>query len=325
MQSSPSRRAILALLVVTVIWGWTFSWMKAAMDAAEIVLGEGTLVLVVGVFMTTRFCIGALGLFLLIPAARRDLWSRGVWTDGLILAALLLAGFLPQMFGLDGVSPAVSAFLTSLYVVFTALWTRMARRTSLGAATVVGVVIVTLGTAFISGPPQLHFDLPEWLTVLCAAMFAAHIVATDTITKRRPPLAVSVSSFVWVALGSLVLVAAGLYQHPDSGMQGVGRLLGTWDFLWPAILAGALGTGVALTLLNAFQRELTPVRAAILYSLEPVWAAIIAVSVGLMDVDMWLLLGGTGLLIGNLIVEVVPRLLKPKQPPEAPPSALQSM
>jgi hypothetical protein len=45
-----------------------------------------------------------------------------------------------------------------------------------------------------------------------------------------------------------------------------------------------------------------------LYSLEPVWAALIAVGVGLMEVDMWLLLGGSGLLVGNLIVEVVPRL-----------------
>ena len=65
---------------------------------------------------------------------------------------------------------------------------------------------------------------------------------------------------------------------------------------------------MALTLLNSFQRELSPVRAAILYSLEPVWAAIIALATGLMQLDFWLLVGGGGLLVGNLIVEVVPRL-----------------
>jgi drug/metabolite transporter (DMT)-like permease len=308
MSRAPSRRAILALLVVTVIWGWTFSWMKAAIDAAALLVGDGALVLVIGVFMTLRFLIGAVGLLLFVPAARLGLWDRGVWQDGLFLALLLLGGFLLQMFGLEGVSPAVSAFLTSLYVVFTALWTRVARRISLGLPALIGVLLVTLGAAFISGPPQLHFDLPEWLTILCAVMFAAHIVATDTITKRRPPLAVTVSSFSWVVLGSLGILLAGIGLRPDLGLDAVWALTGSRDFMIPVMLAGALGTGVALTLLNAYQRELSPVRAAILYSLEPVWAAMIAIGVGLMDVDFWLLLGGAGLLIGNLIVEVVPRL-----------------
>ena len=212
------------------------------------------------------------------------------------------------MFGLDGVSPAVSAFLTSLYVVFTAIWTRYAKKTPLGMATVIGVGLVTIGAAFISGPPQLNFDLPEWLTVLCAFMFAAHIIATDSITKRLPPLAVSVVSFAWVAIGSAFVLALGIWMRPDLGVQAIIVLLSSMDFMWPVALAGALGTGVALTLLNSFQRELSPVRAAILYSLEPVWAAIIALATGLMQLDFWLLVGGGGLLVGNLIVEVVPRL-----------------
>jgi drug/metabolite transporter (DMT)-like permease len=308
MPPSPSRRAIVALLIVTLIWGWTFSWMKAAIEAAEAAVGEGALVLVIGLFMCLRFAIGAVGLPLVMPAARRGLWDRGVWIDGLWLALLLLGGFLLQMFGLHGVSPAVSAFLTSLYVVFTALWTRVARRSKLGWAVVLGVGLVSLGAAFISGPPQLHFDLPEWLTVLCAVLFAAHIVATDTITKRRPPMAISVSSFSWVVLGSLAVLLLGVQLRPDIGWAGVLTLLRTPAFMVPVGLSGALGTGVALTLLNAYQRELSPVRAAILYSLEPIWAALIAVAVGLMSVDPWLLIGGSGLLVGNLIVEVVPRI-----------------
>ena len=291
-----------------MIWGWTFSWMKEAIVTANALIGEGALVLVIGLFMTVRFLLGAVGLPLLVPAARVGLWDRGVWWDGLVLALLLLGGFLLQMFALDEMSPAVSAFLTSLYVVFTALWTRVARRIQLGWAALIGIVLVTAGAAFISGPPHLHFDTPEWLTVLCAAMFAAHIVATDTITKRRPPLAISVSSFWWVSVGSFGVLLVGIVQRPDLGLEAVWVLLGSSGFLVPVLLAGVLGTGVALTLLNTYQRKLSPVRAAILYSLEPVWAALIAVTMGLMEVDRWLLLGGTGLLLGNLIVELAPRL-----------------
>ena len=50
--------------------------------------------------------------------------------------------------------------------------------------------MVTIGAAFISGLPQLSFDTPEWLTVLCAVLFAAHIVA-DKVLRRSPLLAVA--------------------------------------------------------------------------------------------------------------------------------------
>ncbi len=310
MNGSSTRRALTALLVVTVIWGWTFSWMKEAITAAESVIGDGALPLVVGVFMTTRFLIAAVGLPLFLRAARVGLTQRNVWFDGGWLAGLLLTGFLLQMFGLEGVSPAVSAFLTSLYVVFTAIWSSLVRRVLMGRIVVVGVVIVTVGTATISGPPQLNFDLPEWLTVLCAVLFSAHILVTDTVTKRSPPLAVTTACFVWVTLGSVLTMGVGLWLRPDMGIGEISTLLQTTGFLRPALLAGVLGSGVALTLLNAFQRYVSPVRAAIIYSLEPVWAAIISVSIGLTHLDGWLLFGGLSLLVGNLVVELGPRLVK---------------
>ena len=56
--------------------------------------------------------------------------------------------------------------------------------------------------------------------------------------------------------------------------------------------------------MNVFQRELDPVRAAILYAIEPVWAALIAIALGLGEADRWLWIGGLALLGGNLIAEL---------------------
>ena len=78
------------------------------------------------------------------------------------------------------------------------------------------------------------------------------------------------------------------------------------------LLAGLLGTLVALTLLTNFQRYLSPIRAAILYSLEPVWASIIAITMGATLIDGWLLFGGGLLLLGNLWMEIWPRLTRGK-------------
>ncbi len=306
MPSPPTRTAVLALLVVTVIWGWTFIWMTEALDTARAYMGEDGMVVAVGLFMMVRFGMATLGLPLVLQASRLGMGSPAVWRDGALLAAILLAAFLLQMFGLQGVGPAVSAFLTSLYVAFTALFSRLLGRTRGGLPLAVGVLMTTIGAGFISGPPQLAFDLPEWLTVLCALLFAVHILATDIITRRVPPLAVSVSTFAWVTLGSGGTALVGWLLYPELTADQLVGLLGNPGFYIPALLTSILGTGVALTLLNQFQKQLDPVRAAILYALEPVWASLIALAMGMGRLDHWLVLGGGALLAGNLVAELGP-------------------
>ncbi|GIS44656.1 MAG: hypothetical protein Ct9H90mP16_17260 [Candidatus Poseidoniales archaeon] len=70
------------------------------------------------------------------------------------------------------------------------------------------------------------------------------------------------------------------------------------------MLCAVLGSLVALLVLNIFQKQVTPVRAAILYALEPVWAMLGSLVLGLEgDVTFWLPVGAVALLIGNLVVE----------------------
>jgi drug/metabolite transporter (DMT)-like permease len=305
LKNHSNRRALVALLVVTVIWGWTFTWMKTAIVTATAVVGD-QLPFIVGVFMTVRFLLAALMMPLMLPGARRGIRTRAVWSDGGVLAVILLGGFLLQMFALDDVDPAVSAFLTSLYVAFTAVLIALKERRLPGGVALAGVAVVSVGAAFISGPPQISFGKAEWLTVLCAVLFAAHIVMTDAVTRRSPPLAVAFTTFVWVGLGSAGLLCSQLAG--PLGWESIVLLLSQPDFLQPVLLASVLGTFVALSLLTNYQKQLDPVRAAILYSLEPVWAAIIAVSLGSAQLDGWLLFGGGLLLAGNLWMEVWPRL-----------------
>lgn len=312
-RAKTSWRAVLALFCVTIIWGWTFVWMKQGMQAAAAELGSGRELPAAALFMALRFGAAALVMFLAVPAARRGL-TRAVWTGGLWLGGLLFVGFALQMIGLAQVSPAVSAFLTSLYVLFTALISaaRHKQKPSLGLCA--GVLLATLGAGFVRGRPELAFNLGELLTVACALVFAIHILATDRITKHVAPMPVTFTSFAVVALASTLLF---LYAQSGPAAADVGQirsLLQNPQFITPMVLSTLFATVLALSLMNLYQRDLDPVRAAILYALEPIWAACVGIALGMDSFNPYLWLGGALLFGGNLVAEIAEQRAERRAP-----------
>lgn len=296
-----SGRALLALVAVTIIWGWSFVWMKQALETAASFGAGGHLAAAIGLFMTLRFTLSTALLLAAVPSARRD-YTPGAIRGGLLIGVCFLAGFGLQMFGLDGVTPAVSAFLTSLYVVFSALLAAVLDRRAPRAGLLVGVVLSTFGAGFIQGPPQLTFGVHEWLTVGCAFAFAGQILATDRVTRAHPPMPVTAVSLGLVALGSAALLAfTGFGGGP--GLSKLAGLAVAPGFLVPMVLSSVLSSLIAIVLMNLYQRELDPVRAAIVYALEPVWTTVIALGYGMDGTGPWLWIGGGALLAGNLVAE----------------------
>lgn len=308
-----TRRAILALLVVTVLWGFTFVWMKQASEAGQAAFAGDSHLAIVTLFMTLRFGLAAAVLGAL-PSVRARL-DGPAWRGGLWIGLALLGGFLLQMLGLQGISPAVSAFLTSLYVLFTALINTIRRRALPHPALFLGALLATVGAAFIGGPPHLNFDLGEWLTVGCAFVFAVHILVTDTWTKRCDPMGATLACFVVVAAGSLVLLPLSIHLSSSVSASALRQVAQTPDFWVPMVLSSLLATVLALSLMNLFQRDLDPVRAAIVYAIEPVWAALAGIWMGFDEPSGWLYFGGGALLAGNLVAELGPQLLRRTAPP----------
>ena len=233
---------------------------------------------------------------------REEIKGYQVWNDGAILASFMLGGFVFQMIGLEGISPAVSAFLTSLYVLFTALILAWIAGKFQSRNLILGVVLATFGAGFIQGPPQLHYDISEWLTILCALMFAGHIIFTDICTKRASPIGLTFTSITISTIFCFLLF--DLFLYFDIGSVDLIGLLTDTNFLYPLLLSSAFGTFGALAMVNLYQKHMDPVRAAILYALEPVWATLLAITMDMTEFTFWLILGGSALLIGNLIAEL---------------------
>jgi len=291
------RQAALGLLVVTIFWGGTFVWMKQIMLSLETHIDHYGKSGVVSVIVASRFFIALVLLLAVSKKARAGLKSHEDWKGGLLLGGLMLGGFVLQMIGIASVSPAVSAFLTSLYVVFTAIFSTFISDRKPTRMMVLGVILATVGAGFIDGPPHIVWGTGELLTIISALFFAIHIIYTDSITRERDPVAITATSFVVLVVGALIMTlifTGGTKVVETTWQDGV---------IVPLLCLGLFGSFVCILMMNLMQKYLNPTHAAIIYSFEPVWATLYGWSVDLVTITAWLGMGLL-LLIGNIIVEL---------------------
>ena len=291
------QQAALGLFCVTLLWGGTFVWMKQAMNSLDAEITQYSTTAVVGVIVSARFFIAFVALLPFSSTARTALTSKEDWQGGLILGGLMLAGFVLQMIGIESVSPSVSAFLTSLYVVFTAILSIKISDRKPTRMMIVGVALATFGAGFIDGPPHIVWGTGELLTVACALFFALHIIYTDRITKQLDPIAVTSTSFLVLVLGAgiiAIFAGGGLAVFESAWQDGV---------VLPLLCLGLFGSLACILMLNIFQKHLNPTHAAIIYSFEPVWATLYGWQQDMVDISIWLAMGLL-LLVGNIIVEL---------------------
>lgn len=295
------RKAALVLLSVTLIWGATFIWMKQALNALEIEIEAFGTFPVVALLVALRFLIAMVLVLVFFPKARAGLSSSQIWRGGGILGTLMLVGFVSQMVALNDINPSTSAFLTSLYVVMTALLTMRMSEHPPRRALYWGVLMATVGAGFIEGPPHLSWGWGEVITVGCALFFALHIIFTQKLTLAFDPLMLTLTSFIVVGGGSLLLALA---SSGTDATNMVSDVLARKGVLGPVFLLGLGGSFYCLVALNMFQRHMHPVQAAIIYAFEPVWATLFGLSLGLVHWTWWIPFGGGVLLLGNILVEV---------------------
>jgi len=249
--------ADLSLLVLTLLWGTSFHLVKVALDAAS-----------PGVFLTARFAAaaGALGL---AWAVRRDPAGPRLWREGGLLGVFALGGFVLQTLGLRYTTPSRSAFITALSVLIVPFVARFALGRAVRASAWVGVALAVVGLALLTRPLEdgigAAVRLGDALTAGCAVAFALMIVFTSEWSPRH-----ALAPFVLAEL-SVVLAGSALLLPFEAPRLDLARL--------PSVAATVLFTGLVLTAGAFFvmawaQRRTTAVRAALIFSLEPVSAAL---------------------------------------------------
>jgi drug/metabolite transporter (DMT)-like permease len=284
MTTKAQQRAATALLVaVTAIWGATF-----------VVVKDATKRMPVMDFLAWRFAIAALVMFAARPRSIASLDARGRKV-GVVLGLALGSGYVAQTFGLQHTTASVSGFITGLFVVFTPLCAAVLLHTRIDRTTWLAVLLATVGLALIS-LNGFAIGGGEAITLLCALAFALHIVGLGEWSPSYDAAGLAVVQLATVAIAAIVIAApSSLAPPPDAGV-------------WGAILLTAIAaTALAFFIQTWAQAHLPPARAAVVLTMEPVFAGIFGVAVGGDTLSIRTVAGAVLVLIAMYAVELGPR------------------
>lgn len=248
------NRADLALLLVAAIWGTTFALLR---DSVRVLHPVD--------LMAIRFTIGAVLLVLLFRKRVFPLKRRAV-IDGAWLGLWLGAGYLTQVIGLSTISASRSAFITGTYVAVVPLVTFLLWKTRPGIAEVIGIALILAGLFAFSADAGFSLTPGDLWTLACSVTFGIQIIVTNVVVKRNDPMAISVIQIATGAVFGWLLVA---------GKGGIGTPFA--QIPWGTLLYLAVfATALVIALQTWALGRTTPVKATILFSLEPVFAALFA-------------------------------------------------
>ncbi|MCR4403765.1 MAG: DMT family transporter [Candidatus Acetothermia bacterium] len=247
----------LALLSVTVIWGWTFVLVKEG--ASE--LGPLS-------FLALRFALAFLALLILFwHRLRRAQLGVREFLQGLAIGLALFGGYLFQTWGLLYTTATKSGFITGLSVVLVPLLAALAFKDRVPSSGWLGAGLSALGLGLIllgQGGMGRGLNLGDLLTLLCALCFALQIILIGRLVTRENYPALLVIQIGLVFL--LSLAGALSLERPTLAISPQG---------WQAVLITSfLATALAFFIQNRFQPLSTPTRAAIIFSAEPVFAGL---------------------------------------------------
>ena len=249
----------LLLLLAALIWGFAFVAQVIGMDS----IGPYA-------FNGIRFLLGSLSLLPIIyyyPSGRNPKEaSFSIWVAILMAGILLCGGATLQQVALQYTTASKTSFLTATYLLMVPVIGLFFGQV-LRLNHIFGVILAMAVVYFISITETLDIGYGDFLVLLCAVCYAAHIILLNYLTQRFPPVTLSSGQFMVVGICNLIL--AFFFETVS-----ISSILSSW---WPILYTGILSTGVAYTLQAVGQKYLPATEATMLLSLEMVFGGLCGV------------------------------------------------
>ena len=274
------RLAPIALISLAAAWGLAFIIMKDSIERQS-----------VNSFLFTRFAVAVLFLIAFKPTVFRAI-TKDLFLKAFAAGILLGAGYILQTEGLARTGAAITGFVTGLYVVATPLISALILKKKISLFTWGCVGLATLGLALLS-VRGWSMGFGEFLVLLCAIAFGAHIIALGQWSSGRDVYAMTtVQLFAVTVLTGIFAFAEGYEVPPDRNVWAV--------VIFTAVVCTALGFIVQ----TWAQAHMDTTKVAVILTLEVVFAALFAITLGSETMTPQVAIGGILLLTSMYLIVV---------------------
>jgi drug/metabolite transporter (DMT)-like permease len=288
MSRTSTIRSDLLLLLAAVIWGFAFVAQRMGMDhigpfmfnAIRFALGAGVMLGVIKGMGAWGH--GGMGAWRLGSVEAGDLQpttnDQRLTTDdlrpttsdqrpttiyGILLGLILFAGATFQQAGLVYTTAGNAGFITGLYVILVPVFGIFSGQKA-GVNLWGGAIIATVGLYFLSVTESLTMSKGDVLVLIGAVFWAIHVLYTGWLSPRTSALRLAATQYIVCAL--LSLFSALIFES--------NTFTGIYNAAIPLLYGGLLSVGIAFTLQIVGQKKAPPAHAAIILSLEAVFAVI---------------------------------------------------
>ena len=286
--------AQIGLVLTTLAWGATFVLVKDSLEYAKPFT-----------FIFFRFIIATLTIlpFILLKKEKLSKFFRNFNSNeikgGIICGFLLYAGYAFQNFGLDITIPSKSAFITSISVLIVPIILIFYKKEKISYNLWISILIVVAGLYLLIEPGSLinqntkygnEAFLPnigDLLTFGCAVFFAMHIIAQSDIVKNKINLirffiAQCLSVSIFAGISALIFNEPSvLWNHPEINTLYLSLMIN-----------GMIATTFAIFMMIWAQKILTAGETAVIFSLEPIFAVLFSIFMGVESFGILKWLGG---------------------------------
>ena len=249
-------QAEIYLLIIVIIWGSTFALIKGVIDTIPPYT-----------YLAYRFLLAALILVVIFWKRLKKL-NIMILKKGSLIGIFLFLGYTLQTVGLKYTTATKAGFITGFSVVLVPIISFLLLKEKVSRDSVIGVALATLGLWFLNYNSSFSFNLGDFLVLLCAFSFAMHIISVGLFSKKLDYVLLAITQITVVFVLSLFM--ALIFERPAI------HLSYSSDIWWSILITGIFATALAFYMQNRFQRHSTATKTAIIFSGEPLFAAIFA-------------------------------------------------
>ncbi len=305
------RLADLVLLGIAMIWGTTFLLVQNAIDALPPYS-----------FLFVRFLWAFLFLLVILVWQKRRKTKNEDFTGmnlttllaGGVLAIWLFIGYAFQTIGLIYTTSSKAGFITGLSVVLVPIFSLLILRQKLKIAAIIGVLLASAGLYFLAFGDQivagkmgegLVWNTGDLLVLFGTVGFAMQIVFTGKYAPKFNVLLLTIVQLGFVTLFSLVFA----FRYED-----LSPLFSLTTYLNPIVLLALvvtafLATALAFLAQTHYQQYTTPTRVALIFAMEPIFAALTGVVFGGEILTILMIVGCALILMGMILAEMPSHML----------------